>query len=150
MHQKCQIQDYQDKDRLSVCRILLLQRKLGRTKPRSCFCAITRCLFRCCIPCCGEEIISYSCRKRDQDGCCANSRFGSGIFSSRDDGTLNIFPCPTTRSRMCLRCRLWYSLLISDWDKWHHVPNFSSTGWIYLRGELLLSFMFCRRWVFHY
>jgi len=35
MHQKCQLQDYQNKDRLSVYRILLLQRKfkLGRTKP---------------------------------------------------------------------------------------------------------------------
>jgi len=33
--QKCQIHNYQNKDRLSVCRILLLQRKpkLGRTKP---------------------------------------------------------------------------------------------------------------------
>jgi len=36
LHQKCQIQDYQNKDRLSVYRILLLQRtpKLGRTKLR--------------------------------------------------------------------------------------------------------------------
>jgi len=35
LHQKCQTQDYQNKDRLSVCRLLLLQRKpkLGRTKP---------------------------------------------------------------------------------------------------------------------
>jgi len=34
-HQECQIQDYRNKDRLSVCRILLLKRKpkLGRTKP---------------------------------------------------------------------------------------------------------------------
>ena len=33
--QKCQIQDYQYKDRLSVCTLLLLQRKstLGHTKP---------------------------------------------------------------------------------------------------------------------
>jgi len=32
---KCQIQDHQSKDRLSVCKILLLQRKpkLGHTKP---------------------------------------------------------------------------------------------------------------------
>jgi len=27
LHQKCQIQDYQNKDRLSVCRLLILQRK---------------------------------------------------------------------------------------------------------------------------
>jgi len=27
--QKCQIQDHQNKDKLSVCRILLLQRKLN-------------------------------------------------------------------------------------------------------------------------
>jgi len=35
LHQKFQIQDYQNKDRLSVCKMLLLQRKpnLGRTKP---------------------------------------------------------------------------------------------------------------------
>jgi len=35
LHQKCQIQGYQNKERLSVCRILLLQRKprLGSTKP---------------------------------------------------------------------------------------------------------------------
>jgi len=34
LHQKCQIQDYQTKDRLSVRGILLLQQKpkLGRTK----------------------------------------------------------------------------------------------------------------------
>jgi len=34
-HQICQIQDYQNKDSLSVCGILLLQNKpkLGRTKP---------------------------------------------------------------------------------------------------------------------
>jgi len=35
MHQKCKIQDYQNKDRLSVCAILLIQWKpqLGHTKP---------------------------------------------------------------------------------------------------------------------
>jgi len=35
MHKKFQIQDYQNKDWLSVCRILLLQRKakLGRKRP---------------------------------------------------------------------------------------------------------------------
>jgi len=35
LHQKYRIQDYQNKDRVSVCRILLLQwkPKLGRTKP---------------------------------------------------------------------------------------------------------------------
>jgi len=35
LQQKCQIHDYQNKDRLSVCRILSPQRKpkLGRTKP---------------------------------------------------------------------------------------------------------------------
>jgi len=35
LHQKCQIQDYQNKNCLSVCRILSLQLKpkLGRSKP---------------------------------------------------------------------------------------------------------------------
>jgi len=36
LHQKCQNQDYQNTDRFSVCRILLLQRKpkLGRMRMR--------------------------------------------------------------------------------------------------------------------